>query len=162
VAVGDFNGDGKTDLAFPVAGRGVQVILGNGDGTFSNPITFPETAPNNLAVGDFNGDGKLDLLRIFDNTVDVLLGNGDGTFHSSFHTSFHGNSTSVAVGDFNGDGKLDFAMGICATTPCSSAFYGFVCIYVANGDGTFGILNHGQYNPNQLIDIPDTPFVSWR
>jgi hypothetical protein len=56
---GDFNGDGKLDLAFP---GGVQ--LGNGDGTFQATIPFtvgPLAGSISEVVGDFNGDGKLDL-----------------------------------------------------------------------------------------------------
>src|ERR1035437_8509611 len=64
VAVGDFNGDGKLDLAVDNAGSPgtVSVLLGNGDGTFQAPINSPTgTSSRSLVVGDFNGDGKLDL-----------------------------------------------------------------------------------------------------
>ena len=59
---GDFNGDGKLDVAVADQASGVYVFLGNGDGTFQNPVI---SNIDNLtlagAVGDFNGDGKLDL-----------------------------------------------------------------------------------------------------
>jgi uncharacterized protein (DUF2141 family) len=117
VAVADFNGDGKPDLAMDYG-----VLLGNGDGTFQNAIPFP---PGNyyfniqpLAVGDFNGDGKLDLV-VADTTargsVDVLLGNGDGTFQTPVSYGWGMDTTYfayVAVGDFNGDGKPDLVVGI--------------------------------------------------
>ena len=63
VAVGDFNGDGKADLAVANEGSGtVSVLLGHGDGTFAAlPDLAVGTNPFSVAVGDFNGDGKLDL-----------------------------------------------------------------------------------------------------
>ncbi len=54
IAVKDFNGDRKLDLA-----TNGSVLLGNGDGTFQAPLAFPAGAYGSLAVGDFNGDGKL-------------------------------------------------------------------------------------------------------
>jgi hypothetical protein len=77
VAVGDFNGDGKADLALTNgAFDTVTVLLGNGDGTFTAAAS-PETGsyPSFIAIGDFNGDGKADLaVANGDDTVTVLLG----------------------------------------------------------------------------------------
>ncbi len=67
VAVGDFNGDGNSDLAVAnqssvLGSGGVLVLLGMGDGTFQTAINYGAGAgPQSVAVGDFNGDGKLDL-----------------------------------------------------------------------------------------------------
>src|ERR1039457_1251383 len=63
VAMGDFNGDGKLDLAVASYYNNVGVLLGNGDGTFQTTVYYTAgPGPYSVAVGDFNGDGKPDLV----------------------------------------------------------------------------------------------------
>jgi len=138
VTTGDFNGNGKLDLAVADNSNagGVGIYLGNGDGTFQAAVNYP-TGPNSssVAVGDFNGDGKLDLAVANVGTVgdspgnvSILLGNGDGTFQPAVNYSAGQDSTSAVVGDFNGDGNLDLAVANVG---------GNVSILLGNGDGTF-------------------------
>src|SRR5439155_26488470 len=61
VAVGDFNGDGKQDLAVVNYGNNVSIFLGDGLGNFSAATIHAGDFPTSVAVGDFNGDGKQDL-----------------------------------------------------------------------------------------------------
>jgi uncharacterized protein (DUF2141 family) len=129
LAIGDFNGDGKLDLAVAV-GLGVSILLGNGDGTFQGQVTYPAGAgPASVAVGDFNGDGKLDL-AVISFGVAILLGNGDGTFQPPQFFPPAVGPFSVTVGDFNGDGKLDLAVALYDDNVA-------VAILLGNGDGTF-------------------------
>jgi FG-GAP-like repeat/Abnormal spindle-like microcephaly-assoc'd, ASPM-SPD-2-Hydin len=114
MVIGDFNADGKLDLATANLGPStVSILLGNGDGTFPNHVDYP-TGKFTLAVttGDLNGDGKLDLMvSNFDaNTVSVLLGNGDGSFQPRVDYATGNGPEGGVTGDFNGDGGLDFAV----------------------------------------------------
>ena len=115
LVAGDFNGDGRPDLAVANSGSDdISVLLGNGDGTFQAPVRIAAGAsPTSLVAGDFNGDGRPDLaVANFDsNDMSVLLGNGDGTFQTQV-TVRGGDSvpTSLVAGDFNGDGRPDLAV----------------------------------------------------
>src|SRR5919198_187859 len=112
-AVGDFNGDGKQDLAVTnVTTSSVAILLGNGNGSFGAPATFPVgNNPSSIAVSDFNGDGKQDLAvaNLGANTAGIYLGNGAGGFSLSANVRVGDGPYSVTVGDFNGDGKPDVA-----------------------------------------------------
>ena len=112
VVTGDFNGDGRLDLAVANSSSNtVSLLLGNAGGTFQPARNFATGAgPASIAVGDFNKDGKLDLATGNALDVSVLLGNGNGTFGTPSNTSLGTQEHSVAVGDFNGDGKLDLGV----------------------------------------------------
>src|SRR6267143_1127199 len=133
VTAGDFNGDGKLDLAVTNEGsNNVSVLLGNGDGTFRAAADYSVGAlPFSVTAGDFNGDGKLDLAVANEgsNNVSVLLGNGDGTFRAAADYSVGAQPFSVTAGDFNGDGKPDLAV--------ANAGSNNVSVLLGNGDGTF-------------------------
>ena len=132
VVVGDFNGDGKTDLATANENTGISVMLGNGGGSFQAPVQYAAgSAPYSIAQGDFNHDGKTDLVvaNHDSNNVSVFLGNGDGTFHAAVNYGTGTNPQSVVVADLNGDGKADLATANFAT--------GNVSVLLGNGDGSF-------------------------
>ncbi len=137
VAVADFNGDGKLDLAVPVysfltPASDLNILMGNGDGTFTAGPTFPLIGQNinNAAVADFDGDGNPDLAVSFPDLdeIQILLGNGDGSFTPLPPISATGVFV-VATGDINKDGNADLV--VVNPTPNT------VTILLGNGDGTF-------------------------
>jgi hypothetical protein len=130
---GDFNGDGKTDVAMMGGTTGASqlfVFTSNGDGTFTTAFTtlgccvfgMPPTNNWYITTGDFNGDGKTDIAMLGGTPASqasqlfMLLSNGDGTFAISettlsgdnFGTPSTNGLWNVVTGDFNGDGKTDF------------------------------------------------------
>jgi hypothetical protein len=141
VATGDFNGDGKVDLVvsdFDLNSytMSVNVLLGNGNGTFGSPIETGSLndGGGNVVVGDFNGDGKLDVALgnlgdIYSAPIVLLFGDGTGKFNQPQYITTGGNPAFVATGDFNGDGKPD----LIAMNSLSSD----VTLLFGNGHGKF-------------------------
>jgi len=148
LATGDFNGDGKIDIAVANEGASsVTILLNDGHGGFTPvPSTVPvEDFPNSIAVGDFNRDGKLDLAVTNSgilvcspagcqaSAVSIRLGNGDGTFTAAASIEGSGNTPErVTAADLNRDGILDLVL--------ESDAFPYVLIYLGQGDGTFSAI----------------------
>ena len=168
IAVGDFNGDGDTDLAVAnYTSQSVTILLGNGNGTFTeaanSSIPLPEY-PISLVTGDFNGDGIADLAIVATpadttgtGTVTIFLGNGDGTFAQAPDSPVSlPYPYALATADFNGDGIADLAV---------VSENNWVIILQGKGDGTFtqtatvgGLddpvaLAVGDFHSNGILDL---------
>lgn len=138
VAAADFNGDGRTDLAFltGTSYRAVTVFLNQGHGQFQilPPYNLPSPGiAQSLHIGDFNHDGRIDLVAGESYGIDVLLGNGDGTFPQAvqYKVPYLEQTFGVTVGDFNGDGHQVVALA--TDVSCD------VQVFLGNGDGTFQV-----------------------
>jgi hypothetical protein len=114
VAIGDFDDDGRQDLAVTNwVSDDVSVLLGNGDGSFATQTRYTAGGgPWSVAIGDFDGDRRQDLaVANYDShDVSVLLGNGDGSFATQTRYSAAGFPQSVGIGDFDGDRRQDLAV----------------------------------------------------
>jgi hypothetical protein len=133
LTVGDFNHDGRLDIATANHSYGASVLLSNGDGIFAPyRLLGSSDGPTGIAAGDFNNDGNLDLaVTTTSDTVDISLGNGDGTFqaYASTATGSGTNPQSVAVSDLDGDGNLDLVVACYGANAAG--------VLLGNGDGTF-------------------------
>ena len=115
IVVGDFDGDGKIDVA--LSDEVLKILKGNGDGTLKAP-SFNYRLRNtsaDLKSADFNGDGKLELVSagVFNSgALQILLGNGDATFQDAGDQVLGSSSLSIAVTDLNGDTRSDLAANI--------------------------------------------------
>jgi len=164
VAVGDFNGDGKPDIAvasFCLSSTdcsssspgAVSILLGNGDGTFKTATVNGSGGASafNVVAADLDGDGKPDLAvvnrctlsnctsSIGTGVVGVLLNKGDGTFQTAVPYNSTGYSgQAVAVGDVNGDGKPDLVeVDQCRVYGSCKDNSSPVSVFLGVRDGTF-------------------------
>jgi hypothetical protein len=147
LVVADFNNDGKADIATSNTNDTFSILLGNGDGTFKNPITYTSGVGENcgIATGDLNGDGKIDLIAtscdFSSDHLNILLGNGDGTFQAQTNAGVPAGWMKIA--DFNRDGKADLVLLRADDT---------LAVLLGKGDGTF-------YSPvyYQVPEEPNSP-----
>jgi hypothetical protein len=178
IAVGDFNHDGKYDLAVMDGGEtNVSILFGKGDGSFQSAVKCSLGSsgyPAAIAAADLDGDGNLDLAVA--NGIDgvrILLGNSDGTFQPAVSYSITAGSvvfdtSSLTIGDFNGDKKLDIAV-VSETFAATDEYRGFISVFLGNGDGSFQFpvetdmggrssgIAAGDFNGDGKLDVVVTP-----
>jgi hypothetical protein len=153
LAAGDFNRDGRVDLAVVNKDSNNVSILLNQSGSFSVTGTYSVgSSPNTIVAADYNKDGKIDLAvtNQASNTFTLMRGNGDGSFVSGFTFSTQAQPTSLTFSDFNMDGSQDIAV-----LHLGSAI---ISIFFGDGTGTFiNSLNisHAQFRGGLTIAAGD-------
>jgi hypothetical protein len=190
VLTGDFNGDGRTDLAVtgPAGWGTLPLAFSDGDGSFTqtnlpiaNFASWTSTPGVQILPGDYNGDGKTDVALTGVNgwtTVPVAMSNGNGTFSvtNTGVVNFPIWSATAGVkilpGDYNGDGKTDLAL---------TGVNGWTTVPVASsdGDGSFSVTNKnvggvpewstaagakvltGDFNGDSRTDLVVTGVAGW-
>ena len=134
LAISDFNRDSRVDVATADIQSSVEVLLGNGDGSFQSPeYVFAGEEDFSAWAGDINADGKPDFVAgsIANQSIFVRLGNGDGTFQPASQYPLVGTPVLVSTADVNRDGNLD-------VVSVGTGTYGTnLSILLGRGDGTF-------------------------
>src|SRR6185437_8017911 len=152
LTAGDFNHDGKDDLALTSAGyfTTIPVAFSNGDGSFtvtnaSSPdFAFWSTSTTaKILTADSNGDGRADIGLVGDpnwSSIPVAFSNGDGTFRITnvptpdFAFWSTSRTAQTLTGDFNGDRRTDLAL-------IGDPNWTTVPVAFSNGDGSFRVTN---------------------
>jgi FG-GAP-like repeat len=181
--VGDFNHDGRIDLAqincdrqnggfpFGIASCALYISVGNGSGQFTQAqsVHLKYGAAYNLQSADVNGDGNLDLLYVrttYDGTLNqysgvgaVWWGRGDGTFPSATYLkpAITNSLDGLAIADFNNDGWLDVALLAgrpCGPVSCALATADTVWMYKNNGGTSFTLTSQTKFAQHAGAMVP--------
>lgn len=185
IAVGDFNGDGKVDVATAGPNNVYYIFLNRGDGVLLPSWNFATNQGSincNIAAGDFNHDGKLDLV-IQDCAhirLQFLSGRGDGTFSGPSSIAASTDPIdSMFVGDYDGDGHADLATtwahcdggAGCHTDPQAVDLNGdgikdlAVTETMPDGNSSVAVLQgrlNGTYKPDQIVYSPAGQLMAGR
>ncbi len=119
VAAADVNRDGHLDLiaSFNALDR-VDVMLGDGRGSFAAPQSIAVALPLDFAVGDFTRDGRADIVVVARNpsapgaALRLFAGRGDGRFDASTIAPLPYEVVTIASGDIDADGRLDLVASL--------------------------------------------------
>jgi hypothetical protein len=179
VAVGDFNGDGRPDIA-TVNNQNpgsLSIFLGTGTSslypaTASYTYNLGNVQPSSVIAADVNGDGKLDLVitNHATNTVGIMLGNGDGTFQPMRTYAAGGGPEFAAIADFNGDCWTDIAVADQASNQLTVLFNQGGDVFTTSNIAipattppqavAFGNFNGAKYTSGALVEDMATANVN--
>ncbi len=141
IVVGDFNGDGRLDLA--VLNSDLNVLLGDGSGGFTpapgSPVALPDYA-SSIVAGDFNRDGRSDLAVAEQGGVMVYLSNAEGGLRATSGSPIatEGSPAAIADADLTGNGSLDLVT--------ANPFSGDATVLLGDGSGGFAPANGSPFS----------------
>lgn len=168
VCVGDFNGDGKIDLATANASsNNLSVLLQTNNANYAPAVNYAVGIfPRDISTSDFNGDNILDLVVANGNSNDIsiLLGVGSGVFSAAVNYSVGLFPNAISIADYNLDGKLDLAI--------SNRDSNNLSILFGSGFGTFTLAStysvgtepssvvSGDFNSDGNMDLATSNYMS--
>jgi hypothetical protein len=136
---GDFNRDGRLDLATLNLDGSVRLLFGQGDGSLSAAATYatslvPSEVSAHLAAADLDENGSLDLVAVIGSSQMTILFGASGAFPTRSSFSFVDEVTALALGDFDGNGAQDIALAMHTTGQNDAELR----ILLGDGTGSFG------------------------
>lgn len=138
VAIGDVNGDGRSDVVVGNSGKNIEVVLQNANGGLDPGVTYATGDSDKIRITDLNNDGRLDVVGIGpgNNSVSIWYQNAYGTLDAPVsYPVAHNGWDDLDVGDVNGDGLNDI---IVMSGGKGSFGYGQgICVLTQKPDGTF-------------------------
>ncbi len=159
IAIGDFNRDGKLDLATDSWGNDqIEILFGDKSNEFRTPGTFFKVGRmpyQRLRTADVNLDGNDDIVttNLEGGNVTILLGDGKGNFHEAKESPFPCGDApfGLAIGDLNDDGMPDLAV---INSPSSTgglvAGVNGLTVLFGKGDGSFSVMKGSPFKSGKI------------
>jgi hypothetical protein len=162
----DFNKDGKTDIADLQEDGTLNILINNGSGGLSAPVSYlnPNYPSTNVFVAyavDVNGDGYPDIVAydIINNTTITWLNLGNGMFNAAVTTPLdekYGTANFAYLADVNDDGKADLIFANLVPPTSGTIYTIYLETQLGKGDGTFGTASQAKvesFNVNVPVGV---------
>ena len=157
VAVGDFDGNGHTDLALRTYERSVRLLLGDGKGNFQERDVLRDADLFHVTAGDFDGDGLSDLATLSWDGLQLWRNDGQGGFPEGRIVQVWAHQGGyLLAGDFNRDGRLDLSASVDA--PCFTR--GLLLTNRGGGDMEVSFLPDHNVEPDDYCTASAPPIAA--